>query len=63
MKAKKGRGFPIIDMNERTLNLLAMKYVDDVLIGAPLCPSEILLKRLNISVVADGIKKGENPEP
>jgi glycerol-3-phosphate cytidylyltransferase-like family protein len=50
-------------MNERTLNLLALKYVDDVLIGAPLCPTEILLKRLNISLVVNGIKKGENPEP
>ena len=50
-------------MNERTLTLLAMKYVDDVLIGAPHCPTDILLKRLNISVVVDGIKKGENPEP
>lgn len=50
-------------MNERTLNLLALKDVDDVLIGAPLCPTEILLKRLNISLVVNGVKKGEHPEP
>ena len=39
-----------------------MKNVDDVLIGAPLVPDEILLKRLNISVVIEGERGKEYAE-
>ena len=55
---RKGPGFPVIDLDERVLCVLAMKYVDDVVIGAPQRPNEAFLKRLGISLVLSG-KNGE----
>lgn len=31
----KGRGYPVLNFHERVLNMLAMKFVDEVIIGAP----------------------------
>jgi len=31
----KGYNYPVLNLQERTLILLAMKYVDEVIIGAP----------------------------
>ena len=50
----KGRNFPIMNLNERTLNLLALKYVDDVIMGAPWEITEDMIKTLNISIVVQG---------
>jgi len=58
IRDRKGAGFPIIDLNERILCVLAMKYVDDVVIGAPQKPNETFLKRLGITLVLSG-KNGE----
>jgi ethanolamine-phosphate cytidylyltransferase len=44
----KGKNFPIITLNERVLMLLACRYVDDVIIGAPYHLSGDLIKTLNI---------------
>jgi ethanolamine-phosphate cytidylyltransferase len=50
----KGKNFPIMNLNERCLNLLALKYVDDVIMGAPWAISEDMIKTLNIAVVVQG---------
>ena len=46
-----GSNFPIMNIHERVLSVLACKYVDEVIIGAPYQVSEGLLKDLNVSVV------------
>lgn len=50
----KGKNYPIMNLNERTLNLLALKYVDDVIMGAPWEITEDMIKTLNISLVVQG---------
>ena len=50
----KGKNYPIMNLHERTLNLLALKYVDDVIMGAPWEISEDVIKTLNISLVVQG---------
>jgi len=65
----KGKNYPIMNLHERTLNVLALKYVDDVIMGAPWSVSEDMIKTLNISVVVQGsnhkdatdVEKGEDP--
>ena len=50
----RGKNYPILNLQERVLNLLALKYVDDVVIGAPWGISEDLIKSLNIKLVVQG---------
>ena len=50
----KGKNFPIMNLNERSLNLLALKYVDDVIMGAPWEITEDMIKTLNISLIVQG---------
>eukprot|EP00358_Blepharisma_japonicum_P006522 CAMPEP_0202940322 /NCGR_PEP_ID=MMETSP1395-20130829/389_1 /ASSEMBLY_ACC=CAM_ASM_000871 /TAXON_ID=5961 /ORGANISM="Blepharisma japonicum, Strain Stock R1072" /LENGTH=339 /DNA_ID=CAMNT_0049634741 /DNA_START=194 /DNA_END=1213 /DNA_ORIENTATION=+ len=50
----KGLNYPIMNLHERTLNLLALKYVDDVIMGAPWEITEDMIKTLNIQVVVQG---------
>jgi ethanolamine-phosphate cytidylyltransferase len=50
----KGKNYPILNLQERVLNLLAMKYVDDVVIGAPWIVSEDIVKSLKINMVVQG---------
>lgn len=47
----KGLGFPILNTLERTLAVLALKCVDEVIIGAPWVTSEYLLKTFNVAEV------------
>lgn len=47
----RGNNFPIISLHERVLMLLANRYVDDVIIGAPFNVTEDLIKTFNISKV------------
>ena len=49
-----------MNAHERALNLLALKYVDDVIIGAPWLVNEDLISSLNIAVVAEGTMKKAN---
>ena len=51
---RRGKNYPIMNLNERTLNLLATKYVDDVIMGAPWNITEDMIKSLNISIVVQG---------
>lgn len=46
-----GKNSPILNLQERVFNLLALKYVDDVVIGAPLKINEDLIRSLKINKV------------
>ncbi|CAG9335455.1 unnamed protein product [Blepharisma stoltei] len=50
----KGSNYPIMNLYERVLNVLAVKYVDEVVIAAPWNVTEDLLKSLNIQLVVQG---------
>lgn len=56
---RKGGNFPIMNLHERTLSVLACKYVDEVIIGAPWCITEDMIKTMNISMVIHGSHYGE----
>ena len=47
----KGSNYPILSLHERVLMVLACKYADDVIIGAPYQISSDLIKSLNIKKV------------
>lgn len=46
--------YPIMTLQERVLNVLAMKYVDDVIIGAPYVITKELMNQIEPSVVVEG---------
>lgn len=50
----RGKNYPILNMQERVLNLLALKYVDDVVIGAPWKVTADIIKSLKIDLVVQG---------
>lgn len=50
----KGSNYPIMNLYERVLNVLAIRYVDEVVIASPWEVNEDLLKSLNISLVVQG---------
>lgn len=50
----KGSKYPIMTLQERLLSVLACKYVDDVLIGAPFKVSAEMLDHFDVSIVAHG---------
>eukprot|EP01105_Mastigella_eilhardi_P025119 TRINITY_DN6720_c0_g1_i1.p1 TRINITY_DN6720_c0_g1~~TRINITY_DN6720_c0_g1_i1.p1 ORF type:complete len:340 (+),score=113.42 TRINITY_DN6720_c0_g1_i1:27-1022(+) len=50
----KGKNFPILSLHERVLGVLACKFVDDVIIGAPWEISEDMIKTMNIKHVVHG---------
>ena len=50
----KGANYPIMNLHERVLNVLACKHVDEVIIGAPWKVTEDLIKSMNVSVVVQG---------
>ncbi|SBS87699.1 ethanolamine-phosphate cytidylyltransferase, putative, partial [Plasmodium malariae] len=54
VRTMKGKYFPVVSLLERTLNVLAMKVVDDVVIGAPWVITESFIKRFHIDVVVRG---------
>lgn len=58
----RGSNYPIMNLYERVLNVLAIKYVDEVVIAAPWVVTEDLLKSLNISIVAQGTISKVDPE-
>lgn len=49
-----GRNYPLQSVHERTLSLLACKYIDDVLIGAPWKITQDMITTMDISVVCRG---------
>jgi len=50
----KGPCFPVMNMNERVLNVCACKWVDEVVIGAPRDVTEDLIKTWDVQIVAQG---------
>ncbi|KAL6071924.1 choline phosphate cytidylyltransferase [Balamuthia mandrillaris] len=54
INAMKGENFPIMNLHERVLCVLSCKYVDEVIIGAPMKLTKEWLEQWNISVVAHG---------
>lgn len=50
----KGIKYPIMNLQERLLSVLACRYVDDVVIGAPYKVTQELLEHFNVSIVAHG---------
>ncbi|KAI8337813.1 hypothetical protein EDC96DRAFT_578809 [Choanephora cucurbitarum] len=51
----KGSNYPLMNLHERALSVLACRYVDEVIIGAPYSVTEdILNKEYNVSIVAHG---------
>lgn len=56
VRKMKGEYFPVVSLLERTLNVLAMKVVDDVVIGAPWVITENFIKLFNIKTVVRGTK-------
>lgn len=54
VNAVKGGNFPIMNLHERTLSVLSCKYVDEVIIGAPWCVTEDMIKTMNIASVVHG---------
>jgi ethanolamine-phosphate cytidylyltransferase len=56
----KGQNYPIQSLHERVLNVLAMRAVDEVVMGAPWIITRDLLTSMNISIVVAGtIIKGD----
>ena len=49
----KGKNFPLMSLHERVLMVLACKYVDDVVIGAPYEISHDFIKSLGIQKVVN----------
>mmetsp|Transcript_37858 Transcript_37858/g.45646 ORF Transcript_37858/g.45646 Transcript_37858/m.45646 type:complete len:430 (+) Transcript_37858:194-1483(+) len=50
----RGRHHPIMDLHERSLSVLACRYVDEVIIGAPWEISRDMITTFNISTVVHG---------
>lgn len=51
-----GEHYPLNSLHERVLNLLACRYIDDVIIGAPFKITNKMIRDLNISVVVKSLE-------
>ncbi|GFS03423.1 ethanolamine-phosphate cytidylyltransferase [Elysia marginata] len=51
----KGANYPIMNMHERTLSVLACKYVSEVVIGAPYSVTAELMEHFKVDVVCHGM--------
>jgi ethanolamine-phosphate cytidylyltransferase len=52
--SRRGPHLPIMSLHERSLSVLACKYVDEVVIGSPMVITRDLITTFNISVVVRG---------
>ncbi|XP_073066857.1 ethanolamine-phosphate cytidylyltransferase-like [Primulina eburnea] len=50
----RGTHFPLMNLHERSLSVLACRYVDEVIIGAPLEVTKDMITTFNISLVVHG---------
>eukprot|EP00437_Effrenium_voratum_P026114 CAMPEP_0181406048 /NCGR_PEP_ID=MMETSP1110-20121109/5072_1 /TAXON_ID=174948 /ORGANISM="Symbiodinium sp., Strain CCMP421" /LENGTH=383 /DNA_ID=CAMNT_0023528451 /DNA_START=77 /DNA_END=1225 /DNA_ORIENTATION=+ len=57
----KGQNLPVMNLNERVLNVCACKWVDEVIIGAPRDVTEDLIKTWDIHAVARGSGHKRDP--
>jgi ethanolamine-phosphate cytidylyltransferase len=51
---KKGKNYPIMNLNERVLGVLSCRYVDEVVMGVPYRVTKDLIEKLNVDVVVAG---------
>ena len=58
-----GMNYPLLSLHERVLNVLACKYVDEVVIGAPWFITEDLIKSFNIQLVVECTPEFQLPIP
>lgn len=61
VRQTKGPSFPVMNLNERVLNVCACKWVDEVIIGAPKAVSDDIMKTWAIHIVARGTGHKRNP--
>lgn len=54
VEERRGSHLPIMNLHERALSVLACKYVDEVILGAPMEISSDLINTFNISLVVRG---------
>lgn len=57
----RGSQYPLQGIQERLLMALSIKYVDDVVIGAPYIVTEDLIKSLNIKKVVHVRSREDQP--
>lgn len=57
---KRGHHRPIMNLHERSLSVLACRYVDEVIIGAPREVSKDMITTFNISLVVHGSVSEDN---
>ncbi|XP_017783567.1 PREDICTED: ethanolamine-phosphate cytidylyltransferase [Nicrophorus vespilloides] len=50
----KGSNYPIMNLHERVLSVLACKYVNEVVIGAPYAVTKDLMEHFNVDLVIHG---------
>ncbi|XP_076908042.1 ethanolamine-phosphate cytidylyltransferase-like [Bidens hawaiensis] len=60
---QRGALFPLMHLHERSLSVLACRYVDEVIIGAPWEISKDMIKTFNISLVVHGTVSEVNYSP
>jgi len=61
VRARRGVGRPIMDLHERALSVLACRFVNEVVIGAPAVLTDDLLTTFNVAVVARGTTTETGP--
>ncbi|KAJ4830781.1 Ethanolamine-phosphate cytidylyltransferase [Turnera subulata] len=54
VREHRGRNYPIMHLHERSLSVLACRYVDEVIIGAPWEVTKDMIMTFNISLVVHG---------
>ncbi|CAM8889037.1 unnamed protein product [Rhodiola kirilowii] len=62
VSAKRGKHRPIMNLHERSLSVLACRYADDVIIGAPSAISKDMITTFNISLVVHGTVAEDNDD-
>ncbi|XP_059645668.1 ethanolamine-phosphate cytidylyltransferase-like [Cornus florida] len=60
VSANRGAHRPIMNLHERSLSVLACRYVDEVIIGCPLEISKDMITTFNISLVVHGTVAEDN---
>lgn len=63
IKYYRGQKYPLQGTQERLLMTLAMKYVDDVVIGAPFVLTDDFLKSLNVKKVVHVVSREDKVRP
>lgn len=51
---KENKNYPFMGIYERVLNLLALKYVDDIILNAPITINEHFIKENQIDLIVHG---------